>query len=95
MHTRLIPWTLAVLLVLCQSALLLHQSDLNAHSEGGICSICLLAHGIDTALPTLPFLPNARPETPTLAHDTPRAGYCHVAIQAYDSRAPPVNDLLS
>jgi hypothetical protein len=40
------------LLVLSQTALLVHQADIDAHSHTDNCSICLLVHGLDSALPS-------------------------------------------
>jgi len=51
MRRRLSYWLLAALLVIGQAALLAHQSDVDAHSHGDRCTVCLLAHGLDHAVP--------------------------------------------
>ncbi|MGW8309699.1 MAG: hypothetical protein ACWGNB_01430 [Thiogranum sp.] len=51
MRWRFMHWLLAALLASGQLALLAHQSDIDTHADGEPCSICLLAHGSNNALP--------------------------------------------
>jgi hypothetical protein len=52
---------LALLLVLGQSGLVLHQLDFDQHADSGACAVCLAAHGLDHAIATqfTPLLPAA------------------------------------
>lgn len=78
----------ALLLVLCQTALLVHQSDIDAHSHGEHCTVCLLVHGLDNALPAhvavLPAVPAAAP-----AHAETLQDCVQPCATVYSARAPP------
>ena len=90
MRRRLSYWLPVVLLVLCQSLLLLHQADLDAHSHGDTCSLCLVAHGVDSALPSTVAVAYSGPVSavPTTASDTNQAtSRCGI----YFARAPPLS----
>ena len=42
---------LALLLMLSQAGLALHQIDFDQHHDGGACVLCLAAHGFDHVVP--------------------------------------------
>jgi hypothetical protein len=88
MRQRLLHWLPAVLLVLCQTALLVHQADIDAHSHGENCTVCLLVHGLDNALPT-PFVVHvSRPVSP-VPDIVQQTAYLLQSRSFYFSRAPP------
>jgi hypothetical protein len=47
MANRLNHWLLAVLLVISQAALLVHEADVAHHVDGEDCQVCLVASGHD------------------------------------------------
>ena len=88
MRRRLSYWLLAALLVIGQAALLAHQSDVDAHSHGDRCAVCLLAHGLDHAVPGQFVLHLDKVDAPRLAV-APAATRAVVAAVYYPVRAPP------
>ncbi len=65
---------LALLLVLGQAGLILHQIDFDQHADGGTCAECVAAHGLDQAIAVhfTPWLPAATAELPVAAvNDSP------------------------
>jgi hypothetical protein len=89
MPRRVSHWILAALLVFGQAALLIHQSDIDAHAHDGHCSVCLLVHGCDNALPTQFVLHAHRPDQ-TLTITTLPSGRVRQASVFYQTRAPPL-----
>ncbi len=90
MSPRLIRWTLAALLVLGQSALLLHLSDIDAHaSDSGSCNVCLLAHGLNTAIPSDPVSVYFPDQAATPVTGMQQARCCQPVAGLYRTRAPP------
>jgi hypothetical protein len=59
----------ALLLVLGQSGLVLHQLDFDQHADSGACAVCLAAHGLDHAISAhlTPLLPVRAAELPVAA----------------------------
>jgi hypothetical protein len=51
MSDRIYRLLFAVLLVIGQFALVLHQLDIERHTDGKECSICLAAHNLNQLLP--------------------------------------------
>jgi hypothetical protein len=90
MRRRWIHWLLAALLATGQLALLAHQSDIDAHSDGEICGICLLAHGSDTALPANFILSLDLAEPPVFAPADFSTRLCH-STTAPQIRGPPLS----
>ena len=88
MRRRLSYWLLAALLVIGQAALLAHQSDVAAHSLGDQCTVCLLAHGLDHAVPGKFVLHLDKPDVAQLAV-APAATRAAPAAVYYPVRAPP------
>jgi hypothetical protein len=89
MHRRLSHWVLAALLVIGQAALLVHQSDIDAHGPDGSCSICLLVHGLDHAVPNQFALHLDEPQQALSIVAQPSAWVRHT-IAFYWTRAPPL-----
>jgi hypothetical protein len=56
MSDRIHRLLLAVLLLIGQLSLMLHQLDFDHHANGKECTICLAAQGLDHALP-IGFVP--------------------------------------
>ena len=52
MPDRLCRLLFIVALLICQFSLVLHQTDIEHHSAGKECTICLASHGLDHALDT-------------------------------------------
>jgi len=94
MQIRLNAWVLAALLVLSQSALLLHQSDIDAHSDGKPCSVCLLAHGLDNALASQPVLHGDSAPHTALTASRHSFNYRCPTGSSYRTRAPPQHTFL-
>lgn len=88
MRRRLSYWLLAALLVIGQAALLAHQSDIDAHSHGDRCTVCLLAHGLDHAVPSQFVLHVNSLETPVFTGGPLEARVAPAAVY-YPARAPP------
>jgi hypothetical protein len=89
MKRRLSFWLPALLLVLCQTALLVHQADIDAHTaHGDNCSVCLLAHGLNSALPASPALTPAVAVSSVSLSDDQASRLCR-AGGFYLTRAPP------
>jgi len=63
MQKRLLQWLAALLLVFGQTALLAHQTDIDAHHDkGDDCAVCQVAHSLDATVTapqplTVPALP--------------------------------------
>lgn len=91
-HTAMQRWfshTLsALLLVVCQTALLVHQSDIDAHSHGENCTVCLLVHGLDNALPMHFAALPVKPAAPVVVTEKP-CGHTQQTPAVYRARAPP------
>jgi hypothetical protein len=85
---RLKSLLLIVILVLAQSGLLAHQSDIKAHQAGHHCEVCLhgvsLGHGV-TSTPILFITPSA---TLVLRQDDV-ATVASAPVFVYSARAPP------
>jgi hypothetical protein len=60
---------LALLLMLGQAGLLLHQLDFDQHTDSGACAVCLAAHGLDHAISVhfTPLPPAPAAELPVAA----------------------------
>jgi len=88
MPRRLSHWLLAALLVIGQAALLIHQSDIDAHAHGEHCPVCLLVHGLDNAVPSQ-FVLRVDKVDPPLCF----AARTHACVRQtagyYPARAPP------
>ena len=88
MPRRLSHWLLAALLVIGQAALLIHQSDIDAHAHGEHCPVCLLVHGLDNAVPSQ-FVLRVDKVDPPLCF----AARTHTCVRQtagyYPARAPP------
>ncbi len=80
----------ALLLVLCQTLLLVHQADIDAHAHGGHCSICLQAHGLDSAPPAA-IVVSAHKPVAIIPPSFVVAGCSRPAEGFYFSRAPPLH----
>lgn len=52
MRKLLLHGLIALLLVLGQTALLAHQTDIDAHDGSDDCVVCHLAYSLDAAVPT-------------------------------------------
>lgn len=80
--------TLISALLFAQTALLLHQVDLNAHHEGETCELCLhaglLSHGLIGSTLNLPAL-----FTGTVFLTFPTLLYLPGIRTVYIARAPP------
>lgn len=80
---------LALLLLLGQAGLILHQVDFDQHIDGGSCVECLAAHGFDHAIAAYsrPWLPAAAAELPVAVFNN-----CPVfpAPAFHLARSPPV-----
>lgn len=51
MQKRLLQWSTALLLILGQTALLAHQTDIDAHHDkGDDCVVCQVAHSLDATV---------------------------------------------
>jgi len=51
MQKRLLQWLLASMLVFGQTALLAHQTDIDAHHDNGDdCAVCQVAHSLDATV---------------------------------------------
>jgi hypothetical protein len=88
MRQRLYQLLPALLLVLGQTALLVHQADIDAHAHGETCSVCLLAHGVDSAVPAGPaILPRIRASL--VRASEPQSGSQQPTRNIYLARAPP------
>jgi hypothetical protein len=89
MRQRLYQLLPALLLVLGQkTALLVHQADIDAHAHGETCNVCLLAHGVDNAVPAGPtILPCIRASLVPAAE--PQSGSQQRTRNIYLARAPP------
>jgi len=90
MRRRLLHWLPAILLVLCQTALLVHQADIDAHAHGENCSVCLLVHGVDSALPTRFVIHIGKPVSPAAVVEQ-QYSYFRQIPRFYRTRAPPVS----
>jgi len=88
MRLRLSQWLPVLLLVLCQTALLIHQSDIDAHAHGENCSVCLLVHGLDNALPTRFVIHIDKPVAPVFVAGQ-QSGCIPQTRSFYLTRAPP------
>jgi hypothetical protein len=78
----------AFILVLSQTVLLVHQADIDAHSHGDNCSVCLLVHGLDSALPTqFAALPCTPVSSFPVTEQVP--GHARQTRNVYLARAPP------
>jgi len=85
---------LALLLLLGQAGLILHQIDFDQHTDGGSCVECLAAHGFDHAISArfTPWLPAVTAELPVAAvNDSPV--FASPAFRL--ARAPPALTPLS
>ncbi len=80
---------LAALLLLGQSALLLHQVDFVAHADGHSCTLCLAAHGMDHPVPAMASLPNATPIHHAVSFH-PLSVVAGIHRHRPTARAPPV-----
>lgn len=88
MRQRLYQWLPALLLVLSQTALLIHQADIDAHTHGETCTVCLLAHGVDSAVPAgPPILPCIRASLVPACEQ--QSGSRQQTRNIYLARAPP------
>ena len=89
MRIRLIHWALAALLVISQTALLQHLSDIDGHSKSGSCTQCLLGHGLNNAVPSQPSFSSPLSNSAALVCSLPGSDYRHLAVKPYLTRAPP------
>jgi hypothetical protein len=92
MPDRISKFLFALLLVVCQFALVLHKVDFAHHANGKECSICLAAHALDHPLPAS-FIPPVL-EAATEAPVTLPASYtaCRTLLRRV-ARSPPVPPL--
>jgi hypothetical protein len=88
LHRRLNHWVLAALLVIGQAALLVHQCDIDAHAHGSDCNICLLAHGLNSAVPSQ-FAPAAIKLDHLRISVAPSSVGARRPTVSYQTRAPP------
>ena len=89
MPRRLSQWLLAALLVIAQAALLIHQSDVDAHAHGEHCPVCLLVHGLDNAVPSQFVLRVDKLDPPVFIIAGARVSAPQTASY-YRTRAPPL-----
>jgi hypothetical protein len=89
MQRRLSHWILAALLVIGQAALLVHQSNIEAHAHDGHCSVCLLVHGLDNAVPSQFVLHAHKPDQAVTVATRPSPCVRQTSV-AYQTRAPPL-----
>ncbi len=89
MRRYLSHWILAALLIIAQTALLVHQADIDAHTHDGHCSACLLVHGLDNAVPHHQFVLRVDdPEHASTISARPLA-WVRPVTGLYQTRAPP------
>jgi len=90
MQKRLLQWLAALLLVFGQTALLAHQTDIDAHHDkGDDCAVCQVAHSLDvTAAAPQPLTVLALPADEHLfsSYTAPLS----TTLYRARSRAPPV-----
>jgi hypothetical protein len=92
MVNRLNHWIVAVLLVIGQAALLVHEADVEHHTESTNCQVCLVSTGHDNADCVQTYHYRFASDTPLAIPSTGhRPLSAHKFIQR--SRAPPFNTL--
>ena len=83
---------LALLLVLAQTGLLLHKTDLAAHADDSdTCVICLVSHGLDAALTDFGDCPAISMQAALLSYTSPYMIH-NAQCRAYSPRAPPTHN---
>ena len=92
LRRRLTYWLLAALLVIGQTVLLVHRSDIDAHAHGERCTVCVLVHGLDHAVSSHFEVPFSGLETPTFVATSATTSN-RQANNHYPARAPPSNTL--
>lgn len=89
---RFVEFLFVAVLVTGQLGLLLHQSDIEHHSGGKECSICLAAHNLDHPL-TTSFMPPATTAAAVSAAAPPTARTVSRTPARLVARSPPVSPL--
>lgn len=92
MANRLNHWLLAVLLVIGQAALLVHEADVAHHIDAEDCQVCLVTAGYDDADTVGPYHYSFSSD-PLLALTSTGSRLFSAHKFSQRSRAPPLNTL--